>query len=436
MPFDHPDEFLGLLHTDLGFPFDVDGEVDRKRHASYRRQRVITVWNGNYWTNENDIRFPEATTAWGIVQCFGFFDHEFSGTCLGRGPAVGYDQFGQALPILVEVGHDVHAPPNSLILRRPPVELPTNYKLLNFSTTSWAFIPTTGQYELTLNHGLGTAQPRCWFKNILGGILTPLYMPIDANTVKVFAPSQPDSRFEGSVVIFVADDPTAASSLEIFFNGLLQGTVESLNFTGPQVEVSLNGTQATVQIPPTPFVVANFSTTTPSFEMGRTANELTFSWAAAGAAPTRIVLKSAGLVDREIPIGSGSFTWTGLTLTDDTTFTIRMESDSKVAEATLKVDFQPRVYYGTSSDPHLTDPSGLSSALKVVVAGNYTYPKGAPYYYFLTPSQFPANGFMHGQFEFSMQPIYTIDVGGINYNVYRSTHELTGYTGAITLIVS
>jgi len=101
----------------------------------------------------------------------------------------------------------------------------------------------------------------------------------------------------------------------------------------------------------------------------------------------------------------------------------------------VMLEIQPRIYWGTSTDAHLTSAIG-GGTLKPSVAGSYSYPKGSPYYYFMAPAQFSVNRFVEGMFDFSMNPPYQITINSINYNVYRSTHELTGYTGAITLIVS
>jgi len=225
-----------------------------------------------------------------------------------------------------------------------------------------------------------------------------------------------------------ATDPQQ-SGIVFSQDGRVLGTIKQLDVAGAIADATVSGDQGYLN-PVTPFTINAFTVTPLAGELGVPVTEVVLNWSYQGHTPT-----SQTLNGEVIPATARTFTLSDLELTARTTFTLAGTKDSKTTTKVVVLEIQPRIYWGTSTDAHLTSAIG-SGALKPSVAGSYSFPKGSPYYYFMAPAQFSVNRFVEGMFDFSMNPPYQITINSINYNVYRSTHELTGYTGAITLIVS
>jgi len=225
-----------------------------------------------------------------------------------------------------------------------------------------------------------------------------------------------------------ATDPQQ-SGIVFSQDGRVLGTIRQLDVAGLIADATVSGDQGYLN-PITPFTINAFTVTPSAGELGVPVTEVVLNWSYQGHAPT-----SQTLNGEVIPATARTFTLSNLELTARTSFTLVGMKDSKPTTKVVVLEIQPRIYWGTSTDAHLTSAIG-SGTLKPSVAGSYSFPKGSPYYYFMTPAQFSVNRFVEGMFDFSMNPPYQITINGINYNVYRSTHELTGYDGAITIVVS
>lgn len=219
------------------------------------------------------------------------------------------------------------------------------------------------------------------------------------------------------------------SGIILSSDGQVLGPIKQLDVAGTIADATVSGDKGFLN-PVTPFTISTLTTTPAVAETGTPVTEVTLNWSYQGYAPTDQTLNG-----QVIPASARTFTLTDLELTARTTFTLIGTKDGRTANKVAVLEFQSRIYWGTSTEAHLTTAIG-SGTLKPSAVGSYVFPKGSPFYYFMSPVQFPVNRFMEGVFDFSMNSPYQVDINGINYNVYRSARELTGYPGAITIVVS
>ena len=180
-----------------------------------------------------------------------------------------------------------------------------------------------------------------------------------------------------------------------------------------------------------PISISSFSNNVGTVEIGTTIREVTFSQKT-NKIPTKITLDLTN-IDPSVT----SYVKSGLALTSNTSFTLKVEDEkgTSISKAT-SVNFLNGLYWGVGSNTEITNEfiRGLSKVLTSSRVKTFTVnPGSGEYIWYCIPSRFGNPTFLVGGFEGGFDLVTTFDFTNSSgykesYDIYRSTNSGLGST--------
>jgi|GEM_PF-6170891 len=221
-----------------------------------------------------------------------------------------------------------------------------------------------------------------------------------------------------------------SSLVKVAVGGSLLGNVDTLDFSGEWVKVSVNETTANIEIPPTQLKIISFSASVGLVEKGREVNVM-LSWSYSDNVDSQLL--NGAMLDNALRV-------LNVTLSSSKTFTLTGNYESKTASASTTVKFVEPIWFGRGLE---TQPSVNDLVKRIQNNENGTYvfssnTDAKPYLWIVLPAtanpsfKDPSTGF-----NVAMQPPVLESVTNEhgytqNYNFYRSLNALNG---AITVVI-
>jgi len=174
---------------------------------------------------------------------------------------------------------------------------------------------------------------------------------------------------------------------------------------------------------------ATFNLSVGTVEIGSTVNTVVATWS------FNKTMVTVSLTDAAITVSDTTYTFSGLGLVSNKTYTLTFSDGTNSSSASRSVSFSPKRYWGVSADTVLDDADILamsqefSSSKSKSITYNCT---GGRYFYFCYPasSGLPANvtvgGLAYSDYAVSVQALTNASGYTQNYNVVRCNNIQTG----------